>query len=124
MVDVHHIVTWLKLVELLEAQCHLATAGAVALKVELMEAVEYLMVCEKSYLQCIVCEALVQRVIYTGEADVIAPVLEDAAYAVYLLLAIAADEKFVATGQILAETLCQQVEILVEKGLQGDVESQ
>ena len=89
-----------------------------------METIKYLMICKEAYLQCIICKTFMQGVVHTGEVDVVSPILEDTADAVYLLLAVTADEKSVTTGQILTEALSQQVEVLMEQRLQGNVECQ
>ena len=63
----HHIVAYLELLNLLQRQCHLTTAGLVALQVVLVEAVKNLVVGEEARLQVVVHEALVQRAVDGGE---------------------------------------------------------
>ena len=48
MIDVHHVVAHLKLLNLLQRQRHLAAAGLVALQVVFVETVENLVVCEEA----------------------------------------------------------------------------
>ena len=48
MIDMHHKIANLKLLDFFQRESHLATTGLVTLKVVLMETVEYLMVSEET----------------------------------------------------------------------------
>ena len=53
-VNMHKKIARLKLLQLFESECYLAVSGFFRLQVELMEAVEHLMIGEKTHLQAVV----------------------------------------------------------------------
>ena len=63
MIDMHHIVANLELLNLLEREGHLTTTGLVALQVVLMEAVEDLMISKDANTEVFVDEAFMKRAI-------------------------------------------------------------
>ena len=67
MIDMHHEVANLKLLDFLQRKCHLTTTGFVALEVILMETVEYLVVGEDADAQVIVGKALVEGPFHRSE---------------------------------------------------------
>ena len=67
MIDMHHEVTDLKLLNLLQREGHLSTAGLITLEVILMETVEYLVVCEYADAQVIIGKTLMEGLFYRGK---------------------------------------------------------
>ena len=67
MIDMHHIVADLELLDLLKCQCHLAGTCLVGAQVVLMETVEDLMVGKHAEAQVVVGKALVERFLDGGE---------------------------------------------------------
>ena len=82
-----------------------------------MEAVKYLMVGEETGLQVIVHITGMKSALHGGESDSCLLVLENLTQAFGLLLAVGKDIKAVTLGQILLEGLEDEVEILMENGL-------
>ena len=60
MIDMHHKVTNLKLLDFFQRESHLATTGLVTLEVVLMETVEYLMVSEETNTQIVINETFMK----------------------------------------------------------------
>ena len=117
VVSVHHVISGGKLVQLLQAQSHLATAGFIAFQVVFMETVEKLVVGKDAETQRIVGKTLVQGTFNGCEGDIISPVFKNSADTVGLLQTVAAYIEGIVTRKIVAETLCHQVEILMEDRL-------
>ena len=63
MIDMHHIVANLELLNLLEREGHLTTTGLVALQIVLMEAVEDLMISKDANTEVFVSKTLMKRAI-------------------------------------------------------------
>ena len=63
MIDMHHIVANLELLNLLEREGHLTTTGLVALQIVLMEAVEDLMISKDANAEVFISETLMKRAI-------------------------------------------------------------
>ncbi len=99
VVDMHDEVARLDGTQLLERQCELARACAVALECVFVEAVKYLMVGEHAHLQPLVAESLVDGWDYGGKGYVVASVGKDGLEAFYLLVAVAEDVYGVAVAQ-------------------------
>ena len=76
VVNVHHVVAHLELLQLLERQSDPAVACAVAAQGVSMEAVKYLMVGETAQVEVIIHEARVQGAIYGREANAELSVVE------------------------------------------------
>ena len=89
VVDVDDVVAGRELVQLFQREGELAAPCLVAFKVELVEAVEQLMVREEADAQRLVGETFVYRLVDGGEGEVVSPVLEDRADAGGLLLYVA-----------------------------------
>ncbi len=85
VVGMHHIVAGGELVQLLQAQSHLATAGFIAFQVVFMETVEKLVVGKDTETQRIVGKTLVQGTFNGCEGDIISPVFKNSADTVGLL---------------------------------------
>ena len=124
VVGVYYIVARAELVELLERQGHLATAGTVALEVVLVKTVEQLVVGEDAQVQGVVGKAFVQGTVYGSELYVVAPFFEDVVQAVGLFLAVAANEQGIALLHVLLEAVGHEVEVLVEDGLRRGIEQE
>ena len=67
MIDMHHIVANLKLLNLLQREGHLTTTGLVALQVVLMEAVEDLMISKDANAEVFVSEPLMKGAVNAHE---------------------------------------------------------
>ena len=63
MIDMDHEVAYLKLLNLLQREGHLTTAGLVALEVVLMETVEYLVVGKDADAQVVIGKALMKGLV-------------------------------------------------------------
>ena len=63
MIDMHHKVANLELLDLLQRERHLTTTGLVALEVVFMETIEYLMVGKETDTQVVVSKTLVEGLI-------------------------------------------------------------
>ena len=122
VVGMHHIVAGGELVQLLQAQGHLAAACLVALQVILVKAVEQLMVGKDADTQSVVGKAFVQRPFHGGKGYVVSTVLKDGTDAVSLFQAVAAYVDGVVTGEVFAETLCHHVEVFMEDRLYRSME--
>ena len=67
MIDMDHEVANLELLDLLQREGHLTTAGLVALEVILMETVEYLVVGEEADAQIVIGKTLVKGILDGSE---------------------------------------------------------
>ena len=67
MIDMHHVVANLKLLDFLQRESHLTTTGLIALEVILMETVEYLMIGEDADTKIIVSKAFMKGLFDRGE---------------------------------------------------------
>ena len=114
VVDMHHIVAHLELLQFLQRQRHLAAHRAFAAQVVFVVAVEYLVVGEEGHMQVVVAEAGVQGVVNRCELDACLLVVEDALQAVRLLLAVGQDIEVGPLVLKLLESIDEQVEVLVE----------
>ena len=117
VVDVHHIVAHLELVELLERQSHLARAGAVAAEGVLVEAVEYLMVGEDAGAGGGVGKSLVEGVFDRGESDAVAAIFKYYAQALKLAGVVAQYAQAVTLADEAGEIFGDEVEIFVVQAL-------
>ena len=141
VIHMHDIVAWLHLLQFLHGERHLAGTCGVAAQTVFMEPVEYLMVGEETDLHTVIGKALVNGFVYGGEDGIrggcgrlslrrgirlgIASALkrrEDFAEPLLLLGTIGKDIETVSAHEIIVERLAQKVEILMEKGLGGDIE--
>ena len=120
----HHVVANLELLNLFQRQGYLAAAGLVALQVVLVETVEYLVVGEQAEAQVVVYEALVQRLVDGGEADVLVFFGEDVAQTLVLLLTVGQHVELVAFQSVVLQRLLQQVEVLVEERLRRSLKAE
>ena len=68
MIDMYHEVANLKLLDLLQREGHLTTAGLVALEVILMETVENLVVGEEADAQIVVGKTLMEGILDRSES--------------------------------------------------------
>ena len=129
MVYMNHIVANLKLLYLLECQSHFTATGLVALKVVLMESVEYLMIGKEAHFQVVVDETFVQCFVNGGKTDdalfsLCLSTLGENIFQTFVLLgAISKDIKLIALLQIGIERLEQQLEILMKEWLYRDVKT-
>ena len=89
VVDMHDVVAGRELVQLLQREGEFSAPGLVALQVELVEAVEQLVVGEEADTQRLVGETFMYGLVDRGERDVVPPVLEDGTDAGGLLLDVA-----------------------------------
>ena len=67
MIDMHHEIANLKLLDLFESKGHLSTAGLVALEVVFVETVENLVVGEDTDFEVVVGEAVVEGLVYRSK---------------------------------------------------------
>ena len=67
MIDMHHIVANLELLNLLQREGHLTTPGLVALQVVLMEAVEDLMISKDANAEVFVSKTLMKGAVNAHE---------------------------------------------------------
>ena len=123
MIDVHHVVAHLKLLNLLQRQGHLTASGLVGTQVILMETVEYLVVGKDADPLVVIDESCMERLLHRLKTD---STLfgKDILQALQLLDAVCQDIKLVVLSQILLQRLFQQFEILVELGLWSRMERQ
>ena len=138
MIYMNHIVAWLKLLDFLQRQCHLAASGLVRTEVILMETVENLVVSKYAELAVGVHKTSVEGLLdgLKGDADrafyvvgvfasnIIPHLCEDILQSLQLFAAVCQYIELVAVSQILLQRLLQQLEILVELGLGSNVEGE
>ena len=122
VIDMHHVIARLKLIQLFERKSHFATACLVATQIVFMKAVEYLMVGKDAVLQRMIYETLVQSTVYRSKFNLVSPLLEYIPQAVGLLHAIRADKDFISTLQEIGKRTRYQIEILMEDGLHRSLE--
>ena len=87
-----------------------------------MEAVEYLMVGEDGYVEVVVDEAAMERVVNRRELDASLLIVEDALQSVRLLTAVCQYIDVYAIVLQFPEGIDEEVEVLVEDGLRMGVE--
>ena len=87
-----------------------------------MEAVEYLMVGEDGYVEVVVDEAAMERVVNRCELDASLLIVEDALQSVRLLTAVCQYIDVYAIVLQFPEGIDKEVEVLVEDGLRMGVE--
>ena len=118
VVDMHDIVTNLKLLYLLQRQGHLAAPGLVRAQVVLVETVEYLVIGKDAELLVVIDEAGMERFLNGRECDgiLLSPTLsvEDVVQTSQLLRTIGKDTETIAIGKALLERLLQEFEVLME----------
>ena len=124
MIDMHHEITYLELLDLLQREGHLTTAGLVALEVVFMETIENLMIGKDTDVQVVVGKALVEGLIDRGKDDLLGLLGKDILQTFILFLAVGKDKDLIALQQIVLERLCQQVEVLMEERLDSDMETE
>lgn len=122
VVEVHDIVAYLDLAQLLERQGEFARAGAVALEGVFVEAVENLMVGEDADFGLMVYKAFMKCALYGLEVDFVATVGKDFAQSVELPGVVGEYEQPVALALEARERVGNQVEILVIYALGRTVE--
>ena len=123
MIDMDHEVADFELLDLLQRERHLTTAGLVALQVVLMETVEDLMIGEETDAQVVVGKTLMERLVNWRKSHIgDSPRCENFLQTFVLLLAVGEDIDLIALQEIIFEGFRQQVEVLVKEGLDGDVE--
>ena len=123
VIHVNHVVADVELLQFLEREGDLARAGAFAAQVELVEAVEDLVVGEQAHLQVVVGKAFVQGLGNGGEGEnCVVLSIEYGLETVGLLGRVGEDVDGVALGDVVLEGGGDEVEVLVEDGLGGDGE--
>ena len=122
MVCMYHIIAKLKLIQLLQTLCYLATSCLVALEVILMETVENLMIGKDTHPLFIIHKTFVDGLLNSSKLNVITPILEDGLDAFRLLLTITTYKQPIAIQQIALQSFAQQIKILVEDGLHIRIE--
>ena len=121
MIHMHHKVANLKLLDLLQREGHLTTTGLIALEVVLMETVEDLVVGKDADTQIVVCKALVEGILDWSEGY-FCLFGKNILQALILFLTVRTDIDLIALQQIVLEGLREQLEVLMEQRLDGDVE--
>ena len=119
MIHMHHEVANLELLDLLEREGHLTTAGLVAAEVVFVEAVEDLVVGEHADAEVAIDETLVEGVLdgndLRGKRILgirnFPHLRENIADALVLLLTVGTDVYLVALRQIVGKGLLEQVEM-------------
>ena len=122
VVGMHHVISGSKLIQLFQAQSHLAAAGFIAFQVVFVKTVEQLVVGKDAETQSIVGKALVQGTLNGGKGDVISPVFKDSADTVGLFQTVTAYIKGIVARQVVLEAFRHQVEILMEDRLRCGTE--
>ena len=137
MIDMNHEVANLELLNFLKGERHLTTTGLVALEVVLMETVEDLMISKKTDAQIVISKTFMKSVLDRGEDGGRWKVecgrwnvegggryvgFEDFTQALVLLLAVGKYKNLLALQQIVFKRLREQVEVLMEQRLNGDIE--
>ena len=124
VINMHHKVANLKLLNLLQRERHLTTAGLIALEVVFMETVEDLVIGKEADAEVIVGKAFVKRFFYRCEDNIPSHFGKDILQAFVLFLTVGEDIDLIALQQIVLERLGEQVEVLMEEGLHGDMKLQ
>ena len=126
VVDVYHVVSYLKLLQLLQCQCHFAFPSLVALQVVLVETVKNLVVGEAAEFQRVVDETLMDGSVDRDEMDGLhfrlGHLLKDILQSCNLLLAVGKDTDFIPLIHEAVKLLIHQFKVLVEEGLRRGVE--
>ena len=124
MIDMHHIIANLELLDFLQREGDLTTTCLVALQTVLMITVEQLMIGKVALLAFMVREALVNRYRNRIEHHKGAPLtvcIENLLQTTYLLVIIGKDIEGVTIAQQLLESVRHQFEILVEQRLDSRI---
>ena len=122
-------VTNLKLLYLLECQRHFTATGLVALKVVLMESVEYLMIGKETHFKIIIDKTLMQSFFNRGKTNCamfalcLGTLRKDILKTLILLGTISKNIELITLLKISIERLEQQLEILMEKRLYRDIKT-
>ena len=120
MIHMHHVVANLELLDLLQREGHLTTARLVALQVVLMETVEDLVVGKDTDVQVVIDKTLVESIL-DGIEGYFCLLGKNIFQSLILLLTVGTDVDLVALGVIVGEGLLEQIEVLMEEGLDGGV---
>ena len=125
MIDMYHVVTHLKLLNLLQRECHLTSAGFIALEAILVITIEQLVIGEVTLFGFMVDKASMNgnrhRIEY-HESTTLAVCIEDFLQTTYLLIVIGKDIECISVTQQLFKCTCHQFEILMEQRLHLSVE--
>ena len=105
VVHMHHIVAHLELLNLLQCQGHLATAGLVALEVVLVESVEDLMVCKQAEACIHIDKTFVEGLVNRDKLDALLHLGKDVLQSLLLLGAVCQDIEFETLQQIVFQCL-------------------
>ena len=124
VIHMYHIVTNLKLLDLLQRECHLTTTGLITLQVVLMETVEDLMIGEETDTEIIVGKAFVKCLFDGCEDDILSHFGKDILQTLVLFLTIGEDVDLIPLQQIVLKGLGKQVKILMEERLHRNMELQ
>ena len=130
MIDVDNKIPRFELAELFQRERHLTATCTLATQIVLVETVKYLMVGEEATLQGVIGKSLVQGVVNGSERYLFAlpllggPLFEDGLQAHTLLGTIGQNVETVATRQIVGKGATDEVEVLMENRLGGDIVSQ
>ena len=108
VIYMHHKIADFKLLDLLQRECHLTTAGLVALEVVFMETVEDLVIGEEADAEVIVGKAFVKRFFYWCEDNIPSHFVKDILQTLVLLLTVGKDIDLIALQQIVLERLGEQ----------------
>ena len=123
VIYVYHIITGFKLHEFLKRQREFSVSCAVTLKVIFVETVEDLMIGKKGNAQRFVNKSFVKRMQNGRKGKRFPHVLKDGAQTLRLFLAIGKNVEVVTICFELSERGAEEVEILVEQGLEFYVET-
>ena len=121
MIDMHHIVAYLKLLQFLQRQRHLTAASTFTAQVKLVEAVKYLVVSEQTHLQVVVREACMKGAVDGCKGNICAR--KYFLQAVILLGGVGQYINGVTLGDIVLKGGGDKVEVLVKDGLRGNREA-
>ena len=121
MIDMHHIVAYIKLLQFLQRQRHLSTASTLTAQVKLVEAVKDLVVREQAHLQVVVREACMKGAVNRCKGNICAR--KYFLQAVILLGGVGQYINGVALGDIVLKGGGDKVEVLVKDGLRGNREA-
>ena len=91
VIHVHHEIALLKLVKFLERERDFARSGFIGFQVVLVKTVEDLMIGEAADFQRFIGKSFMQCFVYRYKGNIVAPIIEDGAQALMLLLAVAKD---------------------------------
>ena len=124
MVNMYHIVSRFKLIQLLKRKCNFSAACLVASEIVFMETVEYLMVGEYTQTHCMIYETFMKSAIYRFKYYIISPLLEYILQSVSLFGAVGTYIYLIPSLDEIIQRRRNHIKILMENRLDRSLKLQ